>query len=373
VFLHEIVHKHGQASLPPGSWNSLVAQVKDWRGHSASTHEHQIYTAAFNRASSSGSSAESFDEELFAYAVEEAINQGIQPSASAVDSSAEKWLSSVISSIQNIGLKLTGKSIGELAAQDLVDLAYALAQLENPKHADKVRHAIRQYLSVEPPTSRAFRDWFKTSKVVDSENRPRVLYHGTGNDFETFKGGAMIWGSVDPILADQYALCHDSSVVMPLFMRACNPFFIDNERQEIRIRQLLVMALDQAQSSGIEVDLDDAKAGFDAIVKHWQSLKFANEPVRVHHHWALSGHIGFCLLRDYFNTLGFDSIEIEESGVKTYGVFDRRAVKSASANQGTWDSNDPRIRYSDREDLLTLPSKANVEAQSRTDFPKQFG
>jgi len=37
-----------------------------------------------------------------------------------------------------------------------------------------------------PTGTSAFKAWFKDSKVVDAEGKPRVMYHGTGNSFSVF-------------------------------------------------------------------------------------------------------------------------------------------------------------------------------------------
>ena len=130
VFLHEVVHRHGRSHLPDGQFGALVGQVKAWAGHAQGSAERSIHDKAAGRVAAAGVSGPVADEELFAYAVEEAVAMGVQPSAMAHEGSAEAWLSAVVQSIQRVADKLIGNSLEQLGGQDLVDLAYALAQLD---------------------------------------------------------------------------------------------------------------------------------------------------------------------------------------------------------------------------------------------------
>jgi len=142
VFLHETVHRHGRQALPEGRWAALVDQVKAWAQAGLQTPERAIHDAAAARVATAGVAGAVADEELFAYAVEEAVAMGIEPTAAAVEGSAEAWLQVVVESIQRVTDKLLGNDLQELGGQDLVDLAYALAQLDSPEHGVEVRRAL---------------------------------------------------------------------------------------------------------------------------------------------------------------------------------------------------------------------------------------
>ena len=144
VLMHELTHKHGRQALGQPAWQSLVEQVKAWRLCAPQSTERQIYNDALHRTASVKGLAEQtavYDEELFAYAVESAITMGIRPSADALPHSAQAWLAEVISSIERVAHKLTGQVQSSLTTQDLVDLAYALAQLETPSQSKVIRQA----------------------------------------------------------------------------------------------------------------------------------------------------------------------------------------------------------------------------------------
>ena len=144
VFLHEIVHRHGRQALPEGQWGALVGQVKAWAQAEPQSPERAIHDAAAARVATAGVAGALADEELFAYAVEEAVARGVEPTAAAIEGSAAAWLQAVVESIQRVSDKLLGNDLKELSGQDLVDLAYALAQLDSPEHGVDVRRALQE-------------------------------------------------------------------------------------------------------------------------------------------------------------------------------------------------------------------------------------
>lgn len=144
VFLHEMTHKYGRSALTERTWHQLISTLKSWENAPACTIESKIYVAANRRAlkHTHAAPADLRDEELFAYAVEECVQRGIEPSATAEGTTAEKWLSAVVTSLYKMTMRLTDGPAPELTGQDIVDLAYALAQLETPEHADRITAAL---------------------------------------------------------------------------------------------------------------------------------------------------------------------------------------------------------------------------------------
>lgn len=112
---------------------------------------------------------------------------------------------------------------------------------------------------INPLTNPAFRRWFGDSKAIDQNGDPLVCYHGTKNDFDTFDpsltGTATDHGWFGPgIYLSPYAressdyaqrngyapTLHSQGHVMPLYVRALNPYITDHQSmspsyaQEIR-------------------------------------------------------------------------------------------------------------------------------------------
>lgn len=127
VLAHELMHKWGKVVLGESGWNKLHDVIETWGKAAAGTNERMVYDKAAARVNAVG--FELSNEELFPYMVEEAILLGIKPNAMAAQGTVAKWLAQVKQALRDVWAKLTGKP--ELFnAQDMVDLAYAIAQRE---------------------------------------------------------------------------------------------------------------------------------------------------------------------------------------------------------------------------------------------------
>ncbi|MDF2461972.1 MAG: hypothetical protein K0Q43_207 [Ramlibacter sp.] len=144
VYLHEVMHKHGRATLGQFGWDRLTGGVKAWERAPSPSIERLIHFVAHARASKAVGTANAalYDEELFAYAVEEAVRRGVKPSARAEEGSAQAWLAQVDKTLRAVIEQISGATPAALSAQQMVDLSYALAQLENPARAPLIKQAL---------------------------------------------------------------------------------------------------------------------------------------------------------------------------------------------------------------------------------------
>lgn len=153
VFLHETMHAKGPAIVGSRAMQRMSGQVSAWESRAEGTMERKIHDRATERASDAlGAGHPHYTEELLAYAVEEAVLLGVKPSIEAADGSAENWLADVTATIQGAIFQATQGTVLDLSAQELVDLAYALAQMENPDRAEQIRDALRCAPAAHPPT-----------------------------------------------------------------------------------------------------------------------------------------------------------------------------------------------------------------------------
>lgn len=165
-----------------------------------------------------------------------------------------------------------------------------------------------------------FKSWFGKSKVVDEQGNPRVMYHGTkGNDFSTFDphiygDTGLIFTAPDAATVDKFAGSELGSRVYPLFVRAERPF---DYRSAADVDALLVRV---GKKSFTEQSIRGLKNG------DW---RFFEDPEVV----------------DAIKELGFDGIWMSEEGAPTLAVFSEGQLKSATGNRGTFDANNPDIRY----------------------------
>lgn len=144
VFLHEIVHRHGRKVLGGEVWSGTIKTLKGWASWPSASVERQIFDSAQARArQASPAGGELFDEELFAYAVEEAVSRGVKPSAESYPDTAPQWLDSVTGILRAAMMEVLGTDPrNELDAQGVVDLAYAFAQLESPERVGRILAAL---------------------------------------------------------------------------------------------------------------------------------------------------------------------------------------------------------------------------------------
>lgn len=167
-----------------------------------------------------------------------------------------------------------------------------------------------------------FKNWFGDSKVVDDQGKPLVMYHGTPANFEEFGTGprGAIFVSSDPKFANDYAGGEYSfdiggtPNIMPLYVKASNPFDYSNPEHVKKIQDLI-------PKTGEEY--------FDAPISDLSSGD-----------WAI---IELKVVQDAIKKAGFDAFYVKEEGVRNLGVFDPTQIKSAIGNVGTFDPKNPSI------------------------------
>lgn len=142
VLAHELMHKFGEQVLGEAGWNRLHGMIGTWKDAKEGSDERRVYDYAAGKVASVGE--ELSTQELFPYAVEGAIKQGIKPSLQAKRGTVANWLESVRQSLKTVWGKITGKP-ETFKVQDLVDLAFGIAQMEDPENA-----ALRGALAVTP-------------------------------------------------------------------------------------------------------------------------------------------------------------------------------------------------------------------------------
>jgi hypothetical protein len=153
--------------------------------------------------------------------------------------------------------------------------------------------------------SQAFKRWFGKSKVVDADGKPLMVYHGTkmhddyaaeeGQAFEQFAGFPN-WFGAEPYTASGYAGA--TGTVYPVYLSIQNPLslpFDANDDAQIAIEVAKRLGVDTSQFN------PDDKA-FVVV----NSAPFVEAAQRA----------------------GFDGIEINEGGYKTFAAFEPNQIKS---------------------------------------------
>jgi hypothetical protein len=205
--------------------------------------------------------------------------------------------------------------------------------------------------SVEVPaagdvTKPAFKRWFGESKVLSSENKPLVMYHGTsatekGEAFSSFKTESSNYGlmgmggyfTADPKVASSYTAKGrgDSPTVYPVYLSIKNPIDMDapaNANEWIK------------QFDGIEQYLEGGTTNESWYRAAEEMLMDDRIPM-----WE-----GAEIMQDALRSMGYDGIthigggrvKADDVRHRVFIAFDPEQVKSVF-NKGTWNPNDPRI------------------------------
>lgn len=135
VVAHELMHKHGPAVLGEEGWNQLHGAIGGWANASEGSLERQVYNEAATRVQASG--PELSTQELFPYAVQVALEMGVRPSPLAKPGTVARWLDQVRKALRQVWTKITGNR-SDFGSQDLVNLAFGIAQRENPAFAGEL-------------------------------------------------------------------------------------------------------------------------------------------------------------------------------------------------------------------------------------------
>jgi hypothetical protein len=130
ILLHEVgVHLGFRNFFNAGQFNAIAKVVRNWANAPANTLEGKIGRAAAKRAKDAGTSAAQIDDELIAYAVEEAVKAGVEPAGVKGGSAVQNWLRMIVNAF-NKALETLGLAPEKLKVGDLVNMAYGAAQLE---------------------------------------------------------------------------------------------------------------------------------------------------------------------------------------------------------------------------------------------------
>lgn len=235
--------------------------------------------------------------------------------------------------------------INKTEAQDLC--ARAGVQFPGTAAQDGLIHSIfdagspvnRKYM--EQTETRQFKRWFGDSKVVDKKGAPRKLYHYTDGEFTVFDTGKSgsnqgmrlgdgIYLSTSPTEFSSYGKNR-----MELYATISNPFEMQLTDEQANA------VLDKYASTKHDLN------AYDGVYRNHAFAKLTN-PVRVMDYLQEYAKDNGIKVSDILKDLGYDGVHDGTEWV----AFEPGQVKSATDNIGTFDRNNPDIRYSlDTEQL----------------------
>jgi hypothetical protein len=283
-------------------------------------------------------------------------------------------------------------------------------RFETPVEPTKTDVATAPKFSVAPKTDTdAFKNWFGDSKIVNDDGTPKVMYHGTARDITEFrpKQANAIFVTDDPDFATDFStasqewmLEHADSILSPEQMKKAKDDAATAIRKEhggssaaVRMiadlygknrlgdtRQYLAAELEKAMPSAPNViplyvkaenpfDYENP-AHVEAVIKAWGDKYWAPRKDMSDEKLALKRErlesdlkrgawsaIEEETAQEIIKSLGHDSFYAKEDDRKNLGVYNSSQLKSATGNVGTYDINNPDIRYS------AAPKKKDMTAE----------
>lgn len=248
---------------------------------------------------------------------------------------------------------------------------------------------------------RWFGDWqnspAKASKAVDNNGEPLVLYHQTGKEFTTFdtkQKGSGEFDSEMPTGIFMKPTNNDigvgGNIQMPLYASIKNPLIVNNRGELVKFYEKNVQGYTKAKSAIDSVN-EEYKAKFNEEMKReneeyqklWNAKKngeISEEEYQksisrdaldeIMEEWENkvneASRNAKALIDDYFKNSNYDGVIVNNDvgsfgrSTKTFIAFENTQVKSATDNIGTFDGNNPDIRYSLDEDYDSIDEKAGA-------------
>ncbi len=244
----------------------------------------------------------------------------------------------------------------------------------NPEAAGSQENADGIRFSVAPPVeSEAFKRWFGDSKVVDEDGKPLVVYHGTGSEFYAFdparsgngndQYGSGFYFSTNKDEADGYqGALSDNGKTIAAYLSLQKPIIAKGDNlDEADIDLTLQQSYKIIKKAPGVYDPDSSPIG--DFVDIWKAGKVTEGMIRE----VASNYTGFSLISlesDFFkknstafrqavyDVTGHDGvIHKYEDGTNHYVAWFPAQIKSATDNVGTFDPNNPDIRFRKSEIL----------------------
>lgn len=242
-------------------------------------------------------------------------------------------------------------------------------------------------MSISNPQTetKAFKDWFGDSKVVDADGNPLVVYHGTDADFNSFKNSrgdvGMHFGTIGQA-NDRIDYQREGGIktadgmnLMPVYLSIKKPLRMPdtglwnadnmnyilednfpNDKSRIKGLKTSKQIKDYLISKGYDGIVYQNTGEVRGSEPYREAIRIAKENMkRVFPKWKNSFNSEDQKVPEYIALRKAESEYIkyrEENGEDSYIAFSPTQIKSATGNQGTFDSKNPDIRYTKAGNLL---------------------
>ena len=249
---------------------------------------------------------------------------------------------------------------------DKIDLSPIWQFLEEHAPDNGVRFSVSP--QVDTP---AFKNWFKDSKVVDENGNPLVVYHGSSAEFTVFShkfamrngaaDGRGFYFTSDKSKAEGYKTEDGKLFEVYLSLQnPLNPNELTITKNEI---EKIIRAIDVDGDYVSNYAEDDrgypGKAWFDKAVKRAATMIYESSDDNADIIAEIYSSFGQGdALAKITETIGYDGFIKDD----VFVVFNPTQIKSATDNVGTFDPNNPDIRFSvsDGDGFVSTADKENM-------------
>jgi len=188
-----------------------------------------------------------------------------------------------------------------------------------------------------------FKEWFKGSKVIDEDGKPKVVYHGTQGDFDDFDLNRSdplnfltigAYFAEDPKTASAYAeRGGGKGSVLPVYLSIKNPARIDTEVLDANILSLIKESPDYKWRVERGENLSDENLLNRITGSNW----FANIINQIHRQWY--GKESKLFADNIIKITGIDGMNSNGDGNPVWIAFSGSQIKSKFAESFCHETN----------------------------------
>lgn len=262
-------------------------------------------------------------------------------------SAAQRLVSRVLGAIKAWAVHKLGLNL-KLNSSDILALAERMVETiaKNPPPTPP-----KGKLKTDQTETEAFKKWFGNSKVIDESGKPKIVYHGTNQSFNIFNVSdvGIHAGTMDQANSRKGEKNSGEFRVMPLYMRINNPlrlkdspswkdpaFYIQKTGIAQHLSAPLVKRITGFYDELKGIDLKTVQGQEQALDLAMAINRRVTKEIKA------QGYDGIV----YKNTHDGTSLENKMREDDAWIVFDPEQIKSATTNNGNFDSSNPDIRYS---------------------------
>lgn len=247
----------------------------------------------------------------------------------------------------------------------------------------------------------------ESSKVVDEGGKPLVVYHQTDADFTVFDTESKGAGRFDDETPNGIFLKPTSNDIglqgkkqMALYANIKNPLSVNSRDDLVRFysqnidgyteAKQKIKDIDEAYGQKFKEEEKRENLEYQKLWEAWRRGEISKEEYKklasrdklqeIMHEWENQTNAAResvkSLITGYFKSSAYDGIILEHDAgsfgrsVKTYIAFEKNQVKSATDNIGTYDKNNPDIRYSKDDTIYDYITDEYGNAGSAEDYEK---